>query len=455
MQSTQRLSDRSELLRVDPKTGALRSREYKLSVVTGPDAGKELMFNQGLMVGTQPDCGFVLTDGAVSRQHVELRARPDGLFVKDLRSTNGTFVSGVRIEEAMLEEESTFRVGKTLLRVSILERDLGVPESDQTSFGEAKGQSRVMRRLFAVLERVSPTDSPVILTGETGTGKEVLAKAIHERSDRRGGPFVVFDCSAVAPSLMESELFGHARGAFTGAVKEKRGLFESSDKGTLFLDEMGELPLELQPKLLRALEAGTFRRVGEEKYRTVDTRIICATHRHLETEVREGRFRQDLFFRLAVAQIRVPPLRERIEDIPLLIRNFLAQQGDADHQLSDDVLGRAMSYSWPGNVRELRNFVSRALLGSGFAPLGGELNPQMPEASSGGSSARMNVSVDVPFKQAKEQLVELFTREYIVELLAKHGGNISQAAKAAGLARTYIHRLVVRYGLKGVDDPAP
>jgi two-component system, NtrC family, response regulator GlrR len=310
-QATERLQSPGALLRLDRSSNTLKERKYEVTVTAGPDAGKTRAIDGRVVVGSHEDSGLPLTDTTVSRYHVELDARPDGVLVRDLDSTNGTYLSGNRITEMIVEDQATVTVGKTTLRIGMVEADLGLPLA-QASFGPAIGAAQSMKQLFGILEKVSPTESTVLLLGETGTGKEVLARAIHTKSKRGARPFVVVDCGAVAASLIESELFGHVRGSFTGAIGDRNGAFIEADGGTIFLDEIGELPLELQPKLLRALEAGTVRRVGEDKYRRVDVRVIGATHRNLEKEVEAGRFRRDLYYRLAVVLVTVPPLRDRL-----------------------------------------------------------------------------------------------------------------------------------------------
>lgn len=443
-QATQPLQRSSALLRLDRATGTLKERQFRVSVVSGPDKGLLLDFDGTVVIGTHPDAGLTLKDSTISRYHVELAARPDGVRVRDLESTNGTYLGGTRIAEVIVEEEATISLGKTVLKVGMTEADLGTPD-EQATFGQAVGASATMKQLFGILERVSQSDSTVLLLGETGTGKEVLARAIHERSRRAARPFVVVDCGAVAPSLIESELFGHIKGAFTGAIADRNGAFLEADTGTVFLDELGELPLELQPKLLRVLEAGTVRRVGEDKHRKVDVRIVAATHRDLEKEVEANRFRRDLYYRLAVVPVTVPPLRDRLDDIPLLAQHFVKGMGRGEFELPRTLLSRFSAYHWPGNVRELRNLVERALAGADLEPLA-----QEP------SNARVLVSstesiTDLPFKEAKERLIDGFTREYLVALLEKCGGNISQMAREAGIARNYVHRLVTKYGLKATE----
>lgn len=447
---TERLSTWSPWVRVEPTTGAVSSREFRLEVTQGADAGLSRQLEARLVVGSGPEVHLQLTDPAVSAAHLELVPRAGGVQVRDLGSTNGTFVGNLRVQEAFLERGTTLTLGRTELKLDILERDLGVGEAP-AHFGAAFGETPAMRHLFALLSRVALSDSPVVLLGETGTGKEVLAQAIHDHSRRRAGPFVVFDCGAVAPSLIESELFGHLRGAFTGASTDRKGAFLQADKGTLFLDEIGELPLELQPRLLRALEAGMVRRLGEDTYRTVDVRIVAATHRRLETEVKEGRFRQDLFFRLAVALARIPPLRERVTDLPGLVHRFLKETGKTDFELRPELLAQLTAYSWPGNVRELRNVVARALMGEATPLLATGSPLPVPRPS----PPRAELSLELPFKEAKERLVDGFTRDYLAAMLERHGGNITRTAQAAGLARPYLHKLVVRLGLTASDADEP
>ncbi len=444
MQATEPLQSLGALLRLDRATGTLKERKYQVSIIGGPGTGTTRAIEGTMTVGSHADAGLSLSDTTVSRYHVELTARPDGIRVRDLESTNGTYLGGARISEVIVEEQATLSVGKTTLKVSTLEADLGRPAA-QGTFGTAIGAAQAMKQLFGLLDRVSPSDSTVLLLGETGTGKEVMARAIHDKSKRAGRPFVVVDCGSVAPSLIESELFGHVRGSFTGAIADRNGAFLEADGGTIFLDELGELPLELQPKLLRVLEAGTVRRVGEDKHRRVDVRIVAATHRDLEAEVAAGRFRRDLYYRLAVVLVNVPPLRDRLDDLPLLTAHFVKSMGRGDFELPRALMARFAAYHWPGNVRELRNLVERSLAGADVDPL-----PQST-STSGRSLASADDITDLPFKEAKERLVESFTKEYLETLLAKCNGNISQAAREAGIARNYVHRLVARYGLKGHD----
>ncbi|MFZ5440155.1 MAG: sigma 54-interacting transcriptional regulator [Myxococcota bacterium] len=441
MQATEPLQSPGALLRLDRASGTLKERKYQVAIIGGPGTGTTRAIEGTFTVGSHPDAALCLHDTTVSRYHVELTARPDGVRVRDLESTNGTYLGGARITEVIVEDQAILSVGKTTLKVSMIEADLGKPEA-QSSFGPAIGASAAMKQLFGILEKVSPSDSTVLLLGETGTGKEVMARAIHEKSKRAHRPFVVVDCGAVAPTLIESELFGHVRGSFTGAVSDRNGAFLEADGGTIFLDEIGELPLELQPKLLRVLEAGTVRRVGEDKHRRVDVRVVAATHRDLEAEVAAGRFRRDLYYRLAVVLVNVPALRDRLDDLPLLTQHFVKSMGRGDFELPRSLMARFAAYHWPGNVRELRNLVERSLAGADVEPL-----PQESQVAARALSAGEDIT-DLPFKEAKERLVESFTKEYLVTLLEKCNGNISQMAREAGIARNYVHRLVAKYGLK-------
>lgn len=314
---------------------------------------------------------------------------------------------------------------------------------DATSLERLQGVSDAIVQVRKQVEKLAPVPTTVLITGESGTGKELVARALHDLSPRKGMPFVAVNCGAIPAGLIESELFGHARGAFTDARTAKRGLFTEADGGTLFLDEVGELPVELQPRLLRVIESGTVKRLGEDKPREVNVRIIAATHRDLQAEVKKGTFREDLYFRLAVVLIRVPPLRERIEDIPLLARQFVATIGRGDFELPSELREKLAQHSWPGNVRELRNVVERALAGGDV-----ELGPA--DAKKGVSPLSPDLS-GMPFKDAKEKLVDAFTLQYLVTLLDRCDGNISEVARTAGIGRNYVHRLVNKYGLRGHD----
>jgi two-component system, NtrC family, response regulator GlrR len=438
---TKPVAGRGPLLRQDRRTGDLAECTYRLVVVNGPEAGTEVPLEGRMVLGSQRDADLRLTDPTVSREHVELEARSDGVRVRDLGSTNGTLLGGLRIQEGILERDALLVVGNVQLRIRVEEQPLSLLEPGQ-AFGMLVGRSAPMVKLLGTIATVAPTDATVLILGETGTGKEVVARSIHAASERPQQPLVTVDCSTLAPDLVESELFGHVKGAFTGASAERRGAFLAADGGTIFLDEIGELPLDVQPKLLRAVEVGAIRRLGEDLPRQVDVRVIAATRRDLEEEARRGRFRPDLYYRLAVITVRLPPLRERREDIPALARHFAERWGQPGVDLPEPLLSRLAHYDWPGNVRELGNVVERALA----------LPESEPELTS--AKAPMPAGAEalqgLPFRQAKEQLIDQFTRAYLSHLLETHGGNITEVAEASGIARPYVHELINKFGLQGV-----
>jgi transcriptional regulator with GAF, ATPase, and Fis domain len=289
-----------------------------------------------------------------------------------------------------------------------------------------------------LLHRVAASDVPVIIEGETGTGKEVLAEALHEASARAAQELVVFDCTTVAPSLMDSALFGHERGAFTGASAERRGVFEEAHGGTLLLDEVGDLELSLQAKLLRAVQRGEVRRVGGQRWIRVDVRVLAATRRDLDREVQEGRFREDLFYRLNVARVELPPLRDRTGDIALLSRYFWDRLGGREQPIPVDLFRAWEDYSWPGNVRELENAVARRLAL-------GELAPEVSARPKAAPENIGDIDLSVPLAVARQQVIERFEREYLARMLAAEEGRVAEAAEKAGVGRRYFNMLRARY----------
>ncbi|HTJ80700.1 MAG TPA: sigma 54-interacting transcriptional regulator [Polyangiaceae bacterium] len=396
-------------------------------------------------IGSHRSNDLVLDDPLVSQFHCRLRAVHGTWQIEDLASFNGTRVDGVRVRDADLPYPfCRIQVGASSVAVhAVGMRDEGeIPLAP--SFGAVRGSSLPMRRLFGMLERIADSDATVLIQGESGSGKGMIAAELQQRGPRKDGPLVIVDGGAIASGLAESELFGHARGAFTGASSDRIGAFEAANGGTLFLDEVGELPLDLQPKFLRALESREIRRLGETMTRKVDVRVIAATNRALEVEVNQRRFREDLFFRLSVVNVEVPPLRERVEDIPDLVMAFAQATGvkGAEALFTPAVLADLASHPWPGNVRELRNYVERAVVlrtttraKSGTYRIADRLDES-------------TIDLDVPFREAKEAAVETFDRAYLAKLLRWSNGNVSQAARRAGMDRIHLHRLVQRYGLK-------
>ena len=402
------------------------------------------------LLGSSAGATITLRDRSVSRLHAEITRGPDGhLWVRDHGSTNGTWVDDVRVESARIGPPHQLRLGGTTLSVAS-----GKPEAvslwPDERFGSLTARSATMRELFMLLSSYAQTDSSVLIQGATGTGKELAARTLHEASRRAAGPFIVVDCGALPESLLESELFGHSKGAFTGALGARVGALEAADKGTVFLDEIGELPLAMQPKLLRVLEAKTIRRVGEAEHRPIDVRFVAATHRDLRKMVADGAFREDLYFRLAVLPAFLPPLRDRPEDIPLLLAGFLA--GHAVN-VPQDIAAALAGRPWTGNVRELRSFADRVLaVGPEKAwqitRAGDDLESPPPALAGPTTEGGVAVTLDVPFKVLREQWTDRLEREYLALLIARHGRkDVPALAQVAGLDRSYVHRLLRKHGL--------
>ncbi len=446
---------------VDGKPKKRQLRKARLVVVEGPEKDRELIIDRGrVTLGRSVICDLPLTDTAVSGTHCEIEVREDGFILRDLDSTNGTFVSDLRIKEVWLRPGTHLTVGKTLLRFEPEQGQFEIELSGREQFHGLVGKSTPMREIFATLEKVAASDLTVLVRGETGTGKELVARAIHTESPRVDKPLVVQDCSAIPSNLIESTLFGHERGAFTGATDRHKGSFEQAEGGTIFLDEIGELDISLQPKLLRVLENREIRRVGGERAIPVNVRVVAATNRDLRQMVNEGTFREDLYYRLSVVQVELPALRERPEDIELLVRDFLdllakrrfPDDPDARFEVDTDAMLRLTSYQWPGNVRELKNTVERAASLSDTTKLTArDLMPhsrKTPPAILPGGTAEKFVEDELPFKEAKQRVLDAFEPAYLKALLDRHGGNITRSAQAAGLTRYHLRELAKRYGVR-------
>jgi two-component system, NtrC family, response regulator len=420
----------------------------KLVVVAGPDEGLEVAVERALKIGADPSCQLVLQDTAVSREHCVVSSIGGQVAVRDLDSRNGTFLGTTRITEAAVPIGALLQLGNTTIAVQPRLHVREVAPSSSRIFGDLYGSSVSMREVFAILGRVAATDATVLIEGESGTGKELVARAVHQHSARSQGRYVVFDCAAVPPQLAESELFGHKRGAFSGAVEDRAGAFQRADGGTICLDEIGELPLELQPKLLRVLETGEIRRVGDDAMRKVDVRLVSATNRDLHAEAQRGTFRPDLLYRLDVVKVRMPPLRHRPEDISGLVSKLLADKLLPGDEVGGDNLDKLMSYAWPGNVRELRNVLDRAVAlaptsPANFADLVFNVGANGPSPLTIGPTFP-GVAQALPYKEAKAQLLSSFDRTYVEALLERHDDNISRAAEAAGLSRRALYDLIKR-----------
>jgi transcriptional regulator with GAF, ATPase, and Fis domain len=432
------------------------------TVLSGSSKGVTRPLGARMTIGKALGNDLVLSDDTVSRNHCELVRTGDGVHVKDLGSTNGTRIDGTRIQDAVLGPGSVLKVGEVEIAVRPAAQRVEVLPSEAEEFGGVLGRALSMRTIFGVLERIAPTDATVLLEGETGTGKDVLARAIAAASPRAHRPFVVVDCGAVSYSLIESELFGHERGAFTGAVAARAGAFELADGGTLFLDEIGELPVDVQPKLLRVLETREFRRVGGNKTQAVHVRVIAATKRNLLREVQAGKFREDLYFRLAVVPVTVPPLRGRREDIPLLAQHILdvtsaaearsTGNAPAPHSLSAETMNALMAHDWPGNVRELRNVLERAVYLS--RATGRE---DLDLVLLGTASARASDDTAFQFEPGKSyrdvraKYDAEFEKRYVKWLLGRHGGNVSAAARDAKMDRKHLNDMVKKHGLRASE----
>jgi DNA-binding NtrC family response regulator len=465
-----------------------RLRKGKLVVTNGPDQGREIEILKPRVTGGRSIISdLVVQDKAVSGSHFEVSARDDGYRLRDLNSRNGIFVGDLRVREVYLRPGTIFRIGHTNIQFQTLQDVVEIELSKKDRFDMMLGASPAMREIFAHLEKVAPSELTCLITGETGTGKEMVARALHNASARKSKPFVVLDCGSIPRELIESTLFGHEKGSFTGAVQQHDGCFMQANGGTIFLDEIGELDITLQPKLLRVLEQREIKRVGGDRTYKVDVRVLAATNRDLREEVNKGTFREDLYFRLSVVHVELPPMRERREDIPGLANHFLrevASRRGMTMSWSQDAMAAMMTHQWPGNVREMRNVVERAaalsdgpVITRADLVFGREMGPSIVVshdlAQAGAQAAQRAAAqlagVDLPhqqgpaifdaallkaglgFKQAKQTVVDAFEIAYLGALMIRNDGNITRSAQEAGLTRYHLRELLKRHGLKGGD----
>lgn len=463
MANDSELEPQTQLLEMDETRDVVSLRKCQLRVIHGPDENKKFDLSlKSTRIGKKEDNDVVLLDNTVSRHHIAIEMTSDSFLLRDLESTNGTYINGLKVKEAYLSPGDVIKIGNSEIEFVAFDEKVRIEPSPHTQFGELVGKSRKMRQIFGLLEKVSPSLATVVIEGETGTGKELVARAIHGASLRKDKPFVVFDCSAVAPTLIESELFGHEKGAFTGAIKLRKGSFEAAYGGTIFLDEIGELTLDLQPKLLRALEQREIKRVGSNEKTDLDVRVICATNRDLKAEVDAGRFREDLYYRLSVVKARLPALRERPEDIPLIVKKML-ENGRfnrlPDGQLKvirveDDAFKMLQRYQWPGNVRELANVMERvvsmadkdSISASNLSFVFQEIEHNVEPTE------KMSIDTSLPFKEAKQKVVEIFERDYLEELLRRNNFNVSKASREAKIDRKHLRNLLKKYNINAPDE---
>jgi DNA-binding NtrC family response regulator len=453
----------TQLLEMEETRDVVSLRKCILRVLSGPDEKKKFDLGQKLTrLGKKEGNDIILMDNTISRQHIEIEMTSDSFLLRDLDSTNGTYINGIKVKEAYLTPGDIIKIGNSEIEFVAFDEKVRVEPSPHTEFGELVGKSRKMRQIFGLLEKISPSLATVVIEGETGTGKELVAKAVHAASNRKDKPFVVFDCSAVAPTLIESELFGHEKGSFTGAIKQRKGAFEAAFGGTVFLDEIGELTLDLQPKLLRALEQREVKRVGGNEKIPLDVRIICATNRDLRSEVDKGNFREDLYYRLSVVKVHLPALRERPEDIPLIIEKFL-EQGRFNRlpddslkvtRIEDDALKMLQRYQWPGNVRELANVIERVVsMADGNSINATNLSYVFQEVEHMVEpTERMTIDTSLPFKEAKQKIVEIFEKDYLEDLLNRNAYNVSRASREAKIDRKHLRNLLKKYSINAPDD---
>jgi DNA-binding NtrC family response regulator len=444
---------------------------FSVCVETGPDAG-QVRHCQGstLTIGSAPTNELVLSDPLVSRQHALLRLTPRGIQLEDQGSKNGTWVGGLRVETAYILDGATVVLGSTLLRVTRTREPLRVDTSPETTFHSMVSQSEAMRSIFSLIRRLAPHDLPVAVDGETGTGKELVARALHENSTRREKPFLILDCGSVVRELLAAQLFGHEKGAFSGADQDRPGIFESADGGTVFLDEIGELDISIQPHLLRVLETRQICRIGSHQHVSVNFRLVSATNRNLRERTAEGKFREDLLYRMSAVSITLPSLRERHEDIPLLARHFLQataeRNGIPAPMLLPDAIPLLVGHGWPGNVRELKQTMEALSVLSGEGPISAALVGQALGSGRGRSGSRPPVVpseapaaplVPAPVADGTPPVAALdlasAEKRAILEALRATGWKRTLAAQKLGIARSTLWQKMRQHGIP--PDPPP
>ena len=422
-------------------TGSLQLAGFTLTVVDGLDRGLTIRIEgRAARIGKGAECDLRLTDATVSRTHTLISPGPDGYLVEDLGSTNGTRVNGAKVQSAEVDAACRIQAGDSVIEFQPVTRKLSTRPAAAPQLGGMLGESDAMGPVFGLLRQVAPTEATVVITGETGTGKELAARALHALSPRASGPFEVVDCGNMDRELLGSELFGHTRGAFTGAVAPRRGAFDRADGGTLFLDEIGELPSEIQTRLLGVLQRREIRPLGADAAHPVNTRVVAATHRDLDAMVAAGSFREDLYFRLAVITLELPPLRDRKSDLPLLAEHFLRELSPgAPASLTRGAIAHLEAQAWKGNIRELRNTIQRALVLSGGAAIT-EAHLSSPARKPAATSAAAPLTLEA----AEERLIR--------EALARNRGNKQATARELGIAKETLRRKLKAYQLGG-DDP--
>jgi DNA-binding NtrC family response regulator len=427
-------------------------RRCRFTVLSGQAQGTQAQLQSPFFrVGKDTSCEVLIPDVSVSRKHLEVRLTNEGFEITDTGSRNGTWIAGMRISKVTLRGSAELVVGNVRMRFDPVDEHVQLKLSDKEIFGKLRGRSPLMRAVFAMLEKAAESDVTLLIEGESGTGKEIAARAVHTEGRRKEGPFIVFDCSAIPAPLLASELFGHVKGAFTGANQARPGAFRSAHGGTIFLDEIGELPLDQQAALLRVVETHQVRPVGSNVEAPADVRIVAATNRRLENEVAAGRFRKDLYHRLSVVKVTLPPLRARAEDIELTVNALLEDARKTNPTLPESfprtLIEAFMRYRWPGNVRELRNVVERSLaLGAvDGSDLALEANAIHGPAAPGGT---IQVPFAMPYADAKEAVLTSFEEAYARAALERHNNNVSRAARASGLSRRHLQRLMARLGLR-------